>query len=117
MVVQMMRKLVRQSSRLLKKCPSDVVCSVRGNTNFKVVPSVVVPSTLHSFILVVTHNHGSYSSELYCFMGESEVHTGSNRSSAIFTAIRESLHITVPESKEGPGAPGLVSQVTIHEQR
>lgn len=87
---------MRRSTILLKNLPSLVVWNVMGSENLLIPQAVDV--AIHSAdllltpILDVTPNHDFSSTKLDCFLGESWVHAGSNRSSAVFAAIGMQLN-------------------------
>lgn len=82
---------MRRSTILLKNLPSLVVWNVMGSENLLILQAVDVAihsaDLSHTPILDVTPNHDFSSTKLDCFLGESWVHAGSNRSSAVFVAI------------------------------
>ncbi len=82
---------MRRSAILLKNLPSPVVWNVMGSKNVLIPQAVDVAihcaDLLHAPILNVTPNHDFSSTEHDCFLCESWVHAGSNRSSAVFATI------------------------------
>lgn len=82
---------MRRSIILLKNLPSLLVWNVMGSMNFLILQAVAVAiysaDLSHTLILDVTPNHDLSSTKLDCFLGESWVHVGSSRSSAVFVAV------------------------------
>ena len=82
---------MRRTTILLKNLPSLVVWNVMGSKNFLILPALDVAihsaGLSHTPMLDLTPYHDFSSTKLDCVLGESWVHAGSNRSSAVFAAI------------------------------
>lgn len=93
---------MRSSTFLLKNLPPHVVWNVMGSKNFLILQAVDVSihsaDLSHATILDVTPNHDFSSTRLDRVLGESSVHAGSNRSSAVFCTDWDAVQRIIKKS-------------------